>query len=75
MHQKSYDQMARMVGQYFAVDRELEILDVGSLDVNGSYRKLFAENPKWHYMGADAQNGPNVDVVLDWDYKWTEIQD
>ena len=80
MHQKSYDQMARIVGQYLAADREitrreLEILDVGSLDINGSYRKLFDSNPKWHYVGADAQGGSNVDVVLDWDYKWTEIQD
>lgn len=43
-------------------DKDLEILDVGSLDINGSYRGLFS-NPKWHYTGLDIVPGKNVDMV------------
>ena len=35
-------------------------LDVGSFDVNGSVRELFAD-----YTGVDMRAGPNVDVVAD----------
>ena len=38
------------------------VLDVGSLDLNGSYRGL-VENRGWVYTGLDVRDGPNVDVV------------
>lgn len=41
----------------------LRIADVGSCDVNGTYRKLFERND-WQYVGFDMVQGPNVDVVL-----------
>jgi hypothetical protein len=41
----------------------LSVLDVGSLDVNGSVRGLFAGA----YTGLDLRPGPNVDVVADVD--------
>jgi SAM-dependent methyltransferase len=50
----------------------LRILDVGSQDVNGSYRELFVR-PPWTYVGIDMASGPNVDVVLRTPYAWTEI--
>lgn len=50
------------------------ILDVGSYDVNGTYKALFPEN-KFEYVGLDITTGPNVDVVLDNMYCWNLIQD
>ncbi len=38
------------------------VLDVGSLDVNGTYRPL-VEGRGWAYTGLDIQPGRNVDVV------------
>jgi len=37
-----------------------KVLDIGSLDINGSVRKLF----KHEYVGVDMRKGGNVDVVL-----------
>ena len=50
----------------------LTIYDLGSMDVNGSYRPIF-ENPNWRYIGIDMAPGPNVDVVLGNPYRWREI--
>jgi len=41
---------------------KLKIIDIGSLDVNGSYRPLF-DRPNWHYTGMDIKPGKNVDIV------------
>ena len=38
------------------------VLDVGSLDINGSYRK-YIEGRGWKYTGLDIVPGNNVDVV------------
>lgn len=38
------------------------VLDVGSLDVNGTFRPI-VEARGWHYDGLDMQPGPNVDIV------------
>lgn len=51
----------------------LVILDLGSQDINGSYRPLFAE-PAWQYVGIDMAAGNNVDVVLSDPYDWREIK-
>jgi len=51
---------------------ELSILDLGSQDVNGSYKELFTK-PGWHYLGLDMAPGKNVDLVLADPYNWTEI--
>lgn len=50
----------------------LVIYDLGSQDVNGSYRPLFAE-PGWRYVGLDMAPGPNVDLVLRTPYAWREV--
>jgi hypothetical protein len=42
---------------------KVRVLDVGSYDVNGSYRHLF-DKSKYHYTGLDMEEGPNVDIVL-----------
>lgn len=48
------------------------ILDLGSQDVNGSYRSLFDES-SWDYIGLDMAAGKNVDIVLGTPYVWKEI--
>lgn len=51
----------------------LFILDLGSLDVNGSYRGCF-EDSYWTYRGIDMAAGKNVDIVLQDPYHWREIK-
>ena len=60
--------------QYLATRRAapLAILDVGSADVNGSYREFF-DLPPWRYTGLDMAPGKNVDVVPRDPYYWREV--
>lgn len=66
--------MAYFVNHYLEMgkDKALTIYDLGSMDVNGSYRPLF-ENSSWKYVGLDMAAGKNVDVLLENPYKWQEI--
>jgi len=54
------------------VTESLRILDVGSQDVNGSYRQIFSE-PLWNYTGMDMAAGANVDIVVRSPYVWKEV--
>ena len=70
MHQSSLENMKNFREKYL-VGRETEkllILDLGSCDINGSYKPLFDE-PTWSYRGLDLQEGSNVDMVLRDPYK------
>jgi SAM-dependent methyltransferase len=51
----------------------LFILDLGGLDINGSYREYFEVSP-WKYRGIDMAAGKNVDIVLQDPYHWREIK-
>ena len=51
----------------------LKILDIGSQDVNGSYKPLF-DSERWQYTGADIEKGKNVDVVVKDLYDWKEFK-
>jgi SAM-dependent methyltransferase len=75
MHASSYDKMQNFTRQYLADKQQepLRILDLGSQDVNGSYRPLF-EQANWQYIGLDMAPGKNVDVVLSTPYVWREIE-
>lgn len=73
MHQSSYEKMSKFKEQFLSEGTPLRILDVGSQDVNGSYRPIF-EQLKWSYTGADMVAGANVDIVLDDAYSWNEIK-
>lgn len=70
MHTSSYRHMEDLVARYLEPKRGLpqEILDIGSYDVNGSYRPLF-ETAAWQYLGVDLSPGPNVDKVLESPYR------
>jgi len=74
VHQSSYDKMESFYKRFLAdcETKELCIYDLGSQDVNGSYRPLFS-CPRWRYVGLDMIPGKNVDVVLRTPYVWREI--
>lgn len=61
MHPDSLKSMRTMLGRVRREDVST-VLDVGSLDVNGSYRELI-EGMGWQYTGLDVRPGRNVDVV------------
>lgn len=61
MHKESYELMNEMLGHVSGGD-SLNVLDVGSYNVNGTFRSL-VENRGWRYTGVDTMAGPNVDVV------------
>ncbi len=69
MHQSSMDRCREFVEEYLDVSTPLAIADVGSYDVNGTYRPLFA-NELWTYTGFDVAAGPNVDVVVESPERW-----
>ena len=54
-------------------ERPVRVLDVGSYDVNGSYRHLYAK-PDYEYMGLDVEAGPNVDIIVARPYEWSELE-
>jgi SAM-dependent methyltransferase len=72
------DCVSRQITQNFVdkylEDRELKILDLGSLDITGNQNKCF-RNPKWKLICADIMEGKNVDVVLKKPYEWNEFAD
>lgn len=74
MHQSSLDKMAAFRDAHLGGRRHeaLCILDLGSQDINGTYRALFAR-PPWRYAGLDLAAGSNVDIVLRSPYRWREI--
>ena len=52
MHTSSYKNMKWFVAKYLEQSRfrQIKILDVGSQDVNSTYRPLF-DNSNWQYTG------------------------
>ena len=74
MHKSSILRMKWFVDHYTSKisKSQVKVLDVGSYDVNGSYRHLFAEE-KYLYTGLDMEDGSNVDLVLENPYDWDAI--
>ena len=66
MHRDSYLEMQRILYQRAGV---ANLLDVGSFNVNGSYRPI-AASMAWQYTGVDILPGNNVDVVSDDPYRF-----
>lgn len=75
MHSSSLDKMREFKIKYLEQfdQKPLSILDIGSQDINGTYKEIF-DNPNWKYMGADITNGKNVDIVLKDMYDWKEVE-
>lgn len=57
MHPSSIEEMKKFRDKY---TRTRRILDVGGMDINGSYRDLF---PGFEYVSMDIEPGKGVDVV------------
>jgi len=57
------------VDSYLSNAQAINVLDIGSYDVNGSYKQFFSK-PGWKYTGVDLAAGPNVDVVLTSPYRF-----
>lgn len=67
MHQSSMDNMRRCIRKYLdplpRLDRKLVVVDIGSTNINGSYRELF-DPARFDYIGVDLAAGPGVDLVI-----------
>lgn len=74
MHPGSLLRMEWFVKNYLNGSQTRTVLDVGSYDVNGSYRQFFP-SPGFTYIGLDMAAGPNVDIVPVKPYVWTEVAD
>ena len=72
MHQGSYEKMAKFAVDYLGKSNTYSILEMGSQDVNGTYKPIF-DQPNWWYVGCDMVEGKNVDIVLKHPYHWDEI--
>jgi hypothetical protein len=66
MHLSSMEAMQGFVDYYLDARKgeRLRVLDVGSMDVNGTYRTLFDQSA-WSYTGLDLEPGSGVDCVLE----------
>ncbi len=75
MHQSSFEQMKLFRDSYLAgrEKERLKIFDLGSCDINGSYRPIFNKH-LWSYQGLDLEKGPNVDILLKDPYRLAEIR-
>lgn len=69
MHVSSFEHMRDVVGRHLDPKRPLEVIDIGSFDVNGTYRPLF-DLPSIRYRGVDLEAGPGVDIVLRSPYRF-----
>ena len=74
MHASSLERMNWFRDTYIKEDVQTKVLDVGSYDVNGSYRQFFKDSCI-DYTGLDMSEGPNVDFVPKNLYNWDEIKD
>ena len=74
MHKSSMLRMEWFANTYIENANQLDVLDVGSFDVNGSYKSIFIEREVKSYTGLDMVDGPNVDIVPKSAYKWREIK-
>ena len=73
MHQSSLLRMQWFEKNYAPTTGIINVLDVGSCDVNGSYRNVFS-NKKYLYTGLDIEKGRNVDYIPSAPYDWKELQ-
>lgn len=74
MHKSAMLRMEWFVHNYMPNDRRIRVLDVGSFDVNGSYKGLF-DGMDVEYFGLDMATGPNVNYVPQNPYEWKELED
>ena len=64
MHATSLTLVTGFVSRYMDANVRHRILDVGSADVNGTYKYLFTTK-RWIYHGIDLEPYRNVDVITE----------
>lgn len=62
MHASSLENMRRCIDWYLGAET-VDVVDLGSMNVNGSYRDLFPSSAR--YIGVDLEAGLGVDLVLE----------
>lgn len=67
MRDEGMAEMNRVLNRYQG--KVANVLDVGSQDVNGTFRSII-EHRTWQYVGLDIAPGPNVDIVTDDPYRF-----
>jgi SAM-dependent methyltransferase len=55
--------MGKVFKKYLNESETYTILDVGSMDINGTYKRLITSST-WKYIGADQSEGNNVDLII-----------
>lgn len=61
MHTSAFKNVKKFYKKYLKDNlKNKKVLDIGSYDVNGSVKPIFAEA---QYLGLDMQAGPNVDMI------------
>lgn len=73
MHAEALRAMTDLLKRYDG-PQPASVLDVGSYDVNGTYRPL-VQSLGWHYTGLDVSDGPNVDLVSPHPYRFPLADD
>ena len=59
-HKQQIDYFISLKERFPEMFSKVKVLEIGSLDINGSIRELFS----YHlYIGVDLDNGPSVDVI------------
>jgi SAM-dependent methyltransferase len=67
MHAQAWEAMERILRRHDQAGARA--LDVGALDVNGTYRPM-VQGRGWTYTGLDTAAGPNVDVAASDPYRY-----
>lgn len=75
MHVNSISRMKWFLDNFVSKTdhKSIKVLDVGSYDINGSYRHLFADK-RFEYIGMDMVPGPNVDIAMENPYVWNTLE-
>ena len=75
MHKGALILLDKLFNEHISKEAHLDIIEIGSLDVNGSVSDLLSKYPNLKDTGADIEAGKNVDIVVDLEYQWSNIDD
>ena len=60
-HEQQHDFYRRVKARYPRFFSDVKVVDIGSLDINGSTKAIFSH--PYYYVGVDLAPGKNVDVI------------
>ena len=73
MHENSLVLMESLLREHALPSARKSVVDVGSQDINGTYRPLVESMGFASYTGVDIQDAENVDIVVPEDGPWPDI--